>query len=86
MLEWTPNTNHTGVYVAQALGYYEEQGLDVEILTPPDGGAAALVAAGNAEFGVAVQENIGTFLRPTSRCPSLPSGRLLTTTPRGLSR
>ena len=21
-LDWTPNTNHTGVYAAQALGYY----------------------------------------------------------------
>ncbi len=69
VLEWTPNTNHTGVYVAQALGYYEEQGLEVEILTPPDGGAAALVAAGSAEFGVAVQENIGTFLAADEPMP-----------------
>ena len=29
-LDWTPNTNHTGLYVAQAKGYYEEAGLDVE--------------------------------------------------------
>ena len=26
-LDWTPNTNHTGLYVAQAKGYYEEAGL-----------------------------------------------------------
>ena len=26
-LDWTPNTNHTGLYVAQAQGYYEEAGL-----------------------------------------------------------
>ena len=26
-LDWTPNTNHTGVYAAKALGYYEEAGL-----------------------------------------------------------
>ena len=31
-LDWTPNTNHTGVYAALALGYYEEAGLDVEIV------------------------------------------------------
>ena len=31
-LDWTPNTNHTGLYVAQAKGYYEEAGLDVEIV------------------------------------------------------
>ncbi len=33
-LDWTPNTNHTGFYVAQALGYYEEMGLFVELITP----------------------------------------------------
>ena len=33
-LDWTPNTNHTGLYVAQAKGYYEEAGLDVEIVQP----------------------------------------------------
>ena len=26
-LDWTPNTNHTGIYVAQAEGYYEEAGV-----------------------------------------------------------
>ena len=31
-LDWTPNTNHTGVYAAKALGYYEEAGLDVQIV------------------------------------------------------
>ena len=35
-LDWTPNTNHTGVYAAQALGYYKEAGLDVEIVQPPE--------------------------------------------------
>ena len=39
-LDWTPNTNHTGLYVAQAKGYYEEAGLDVEIVQPPENGAA----------------------------------------------
>ena len=31
VLDWTPNTNHTGLYVAQAEGYFEEQGLDVTL-------------------------------------------------------
>ena len=26
VLDWTPNTNHTGLYVAQANGYFEEAG------------------------------------------------------------
>ena len=36
VLDWTPNTNHTGLYVAQAQGYFEEAGLDVEIVQPPE--------------------------------------------------
>ena len=46
VLDWTPNTNHTGLYVAQELGYFEEAGLDVEIVQPPEDGAVVLVASG----------------------------------------
>src|SRR5258705_11825620 len=31
-LDWTPNTNHTGIYVAQKLGYYAAAGISLEIL------------------------------------------------------
>jgi ABC-type nitrate/sulfonate/bicarbonate transport system substrate-binding protein len=62
LLDWTPNTNHTGLYVALELGYYAEAGLDVEIGLPPEGGAADLVAAGKADFGVSYQEQV-TFAR-----------------------
>lgn len=33
-LDWTPNTNHTGFYVAAELGYYADNGLNVSLLTP----------------------------------------------------
>lgn len=33
-LDWTANTNHTGIYVALQKGYYKDAGLDVEIITP----------------------------------------------------
>lgn len=33
-LDWTPNTNHTGLFVASALGFYQELGLNLEILSP----------------------------------------------------
>ncbi|WP_267163831.1 ABC transporter substrate-binding protein [Halovenus salina] len=33
-LDWTPNTNHSGIYVAQAEGYYDDAGLDVQIRSP----------------------------------------------------
>ena len=62
VLEWEPNTNHTGVYVAAAKGFYEEAGLFVEILTPPESGAAGFVASGKAQFGIDVQEILGVEL------------------------
>nr|WP_106783232.1 ABC transporter substrate-binding protein [Lysinibacillus timonensis] len=58
VLDWTPNTNHTGLYVAKEKGYFEEQGLDVDIIMPGDAGSDQLIASGNAEFGVSIQENI----------------------------
>lgn len=33
-LDWTPNTNHTGFFVAQTEGYYQRKGLDVQIIHP----------------------------------------------------
>ena len=56
LLDWTPNTNHTGVYVAQERGYYKEQGLDVEIAQPSEGGTAQLIGAGQGDFGFSYQE------------------------------
>ena len=58
VLDWTPNTNHTGIFVAEAKGYFEEAGLNVEIVQPPEGGADALVASGKAQFGVSFQDTI----------------------------
>lgn len=58
VLDWTPNTNHTGLYIALENGYYKDQGLDVEIVQPPEGGAASLVASGKADFGISYQEEV----------------------------
>ncbi|WP_052476278.1 ABC transporter substrate-binding protein [Cohnella kolymensis] len=56
VLDWTPNTNHTGLYAARDNGYWEKRGLKVEIIQPPETGADALVASGTAQFGVGAQE------------------------------
>ena len=61
-LDWTPNTNHTGLYVAQAQGYYEEAGLDVEIVQPPENGAALMCAAGQAQFAIEAQDTMAASL------------------------
>ena len=33
-LDWTPNINHIGFYVAKEKGFYEEVNLDIEIISP----------------------------------------------------
>lgn len=73
VLDWTPNTNHTGLYVAQKMGYYEEAGLEVEILPAPEGGSSALVAAGGADFGIDAQDTLGSCLRRRG-CPACNRG------------
>jgi ABC-type nitrate/sulfonate/bicarbonate transport system substrate-binding protein len=56
LLDWTPNTNHTGFYVAQALGYYNDANLDVSIQEPTDLQVETVVQSGAAQFGVSYQE------------------------------
>ncbi|RGE18852.1 ABC transporter substrate-binding protein [Leucobacter sp. wl10] len=57
-LDWAPNTNHIGVYVAQKLGYFAEAGLDVKILPYGSTSAAQLVSAGEADFGIGGQSGV----------------------------
>lgn len=58
VLDWYPNTNHTGIYVAKELGYYKAQGLEVEIKQPSQLTTEQLVAAQKAEFGISFQETV----------------------------
>ncbi|MBM7855541.1 ABC-type nitrate/sulfonate/bicarbonate transport system substrate-binding protein [Desulfohalotomaculum tongense] len=58
MLDWVPNTNHTGLYAALEKGWYKEQGLDVEIISPAEGGTTQLVATNKVDFGVSYQEDV----------------------------
>lgn len=58
VLDWTPNTNHTGLYVAQEMGWFKEAGLQVEIIQPGQNSAEQIVAAGNAQFGISYQESV----------------------------
>lgn len=58
VLDYVPNTNHTGIYAAKDLGYYEEAGLNVNIIEPTDGVTATLIAAGKGDFGISYQEDV----------------------------
>lgn len=62
LLDWTPNTNHTGIYVAQDKGWYEEVGLNVDIVIPGESDVHQVVGTGSADFGVSYQEG-ATFAR-----------------------
>ena len=62
LLDWTPNTNHTGLFVAKSLGMFSAEGLSVEIIQSSEGGVSQLVGAEKANFGVSYQEEV-TFAR-----------------------
>ncbi len=58
-LDWTPNTNHTGIFVAQAQGWYRQQGIHLTILpyssnVSPD----VLVSNGKADVGISSTEGV----------------------------
>ncbi len=57
-LDWTPNTNHTGFYVADQEGWYADAGVKLEVL--PYGGTApeAVLAAHQAECGISFQDSL----------------------------
>lgn len=57
-LDWTPNTNHSGIYAAKDQGYFEEEGLDVEIMLPGEVSTEQIVGTGKAAFGISFQEEV----------------------------
>lgn len=69
VLDWTPNTNHTGLYIAQEKGYFKDVGLDVSIVQPPDDGATDLVASGGAQFGIDFQDTLAAAFSSDNPLP-----------------
>lgn len=82
-LDWAPNTNHIGVYVADELGYFADAGLDVEILPYGTTAATQLVSAGEADFGIGGQATVqmgrtaGLDLVSVYRVTQVDTGRLV---------
>ena len=64
-LDWTPNTNHTGFYVALAKGLYKQAGLDVQISTPDQDNyqltPAKRVSIGQADLAITPSESVISF-------------------------
>ena len=59
-LDWTPNTNFTGLYAALAQGWFEEAGISLSIVQPLEDGATAICAAGQVEFAVTAQDSVAS--------------------------
>jgi len=49
-LDWTLNTNHVGLVVAREKGFYDDAGLEVDLLPYSDSSSTAVLAAGAADF------------------------------------
>jgi ABC-type nitrate/sulfonate/bicarbonate transport system substrate-binding protein len=58
MLDWVPNTNHTGLFVAHERGFFADAGLDVDIIQPGEVYAEQAVVGGAADFGISFQEQV----------------------------
>lgn len=91
VLDWTPNTNHSGVYLAAHDGAYANAGLEVDVVEPDQAGGIAQVAAGNAQFAFSYAEqvlparaqgtpivSIATVLRTNTSSIVAPVGRDIT--------
>ena len=61
MLDWTPNTNHVGLYAAKALGYYKDEGININILPVSSAGAEQAVETGVANIGFSTLSNVAAF-------------------------
>jgi putative hydroxymethylpyrimidine transport system substrate-binding protein len=58
-LDFYPNPDHAGIYMAQKLGYFKEAGLDVEIQTPSDPSAPLkLLATGQTDLAISYEPEV----------------------------
>jgi ABC-type nitrate/sulfonate/bicarbonate transport system substrate-binding protein len=57
-LDWTPNTNHTGIYAAQQLGYFAQRGLDLRIVPYGETAPEVLVSTHKADFAISYQDGL----------------------------
>ncbi|MEZ0483892.1 ABC transporter substrate-binding protein [Fibrella aquatica] len=61
-LDWTPNTNHTGFFVARELGYYADNGIELTLVSPNEDNyqttPAKKLELGQVDFALAPFESI----------------------------
>ena len=58
-LDFYPNPDHAGIYMAQKLGHFDDAGLDVSIHTPSDPAAPLkLLAAGQTDLAISYEPEV----------------------------
>ena len=58
-LDWYPNANHTGLYIALEKGYFKDENIAIEIYTPSDPSTVLqTVGAGQDDFGISYQPDL----------------------------
>ncbi|MBR0404767.1 MAG: ABC transporter substrate-binding protein [Eggerthellaceae bacterium] len=69
VLDYAPNVNHTGLYVAQEKGWFAEEGVEVEFVPAPADGSDALIGSGGANMGMTYQDYIANSLGSATPMP-----------------
>lgn len=78
MLDWFVNPNHGPIVIAAQKGYFEQQGIKVEILEPADPSTPAkLVAAGKMDLAVTYQNTL--TIDVAEKLPLVRSATLIAT-------
>ncbi len=78
LLDWFVNPDHAPLYVAKAIGAYEAEGLEVEMIAPADpNDPPKLVAAGKAEIAISYQPQL--HLQAAAGLPLVRFGTLVAT-------
>jgi putative hydroxymethylpyrimidine transport system substrate-binding protein len=93
VLDFVPNAVHTGIYHALAAGYYEDEGIELEIVEPSaTADTLKLVEAGTADLGiadgidVATQVDQGSPLRAVMALLQRPAGGVIVRRDSGITR
>ncbi len=69
VLDYSPNVNHTGLYVAQEKGWFAEEGIEVEFMPVPEDGSDAVIGLGGADMGMTYQDYMANSLGSSQPMP-----------------
>ncbi|MBQ6395191.1 MAG: ABC transporter substrate-binding protein, partial [Atopobiaceae bacterium] len=69
VLDYSPNVNHTGIYVAMQKGFFENEGIELEIVPVPADGSDAIIGSGGCDMGITYQDYIANSLASENPMP-----------------